>query len=128
MNMIHGSLVVAPPDQHDGHEPSAPAAPAAMGTGADALEVEAAQDEERRAEIADLTRRVVIGAVLTVPVLVAVMADSLFGASWLLPNRWLQLPLITLTAWATVALGGAALTAAFMPGRPRCDASDAPAA
>src|SRR5450830_1778233 len=37
---------------------------------------------ERNAEIADLRRRVLWGAVLTAPVLVAVMAVSLFGADW----------------------------------------------
>ena len=60
-------------------------------------EVEAAQAEERRAEIVDLSRRVVIGAVLTAPVLFAVMAMSL-GADWVpavLLNHWVQLVLIT---------------------------------
>lgn len=47
-----------------------------------AADVEAAQARERRAEIADLTRRVVIGAVLTAPVLYAVMAQPLLGAHW----------------------------------------------
>ena len=43
----------------------------------------------RRAEIADLSRRVVLGAVLTAPVLFAVMASDVFGASWVpgLPDR-----------------------------------------
>ena len=62
-----------------------------------AAEIEASQAEERRAEIADLTRRVVIGAVLTVPVLYAVMARPL-GAHWVpavLLNHWVQLALIT---------------------------------
>jgi Cu+-exporting ATPase len=52
---------------------------------------------ERKAEIADLRRRVLWGAVLTAPVLVAVMAVSLFGADWVpsvLMNRWVQLALI----------------------------------
>ena len=52
---------------------------------------------ERNAEIADLRRRVLWGAVLTAPVLVAVMAVSLFGADWVpsvLMNRWVQLALI----------------------------------
>ena len=58
--------------------------------------MEAAQAEERRAEIADLTRRVVIGAVLTTPVFFAVMASArrALGAFVLL-NHWVQLALIT---------------------------------
>jgi Cu+-exporting ATPase len=63
-----------------------------------AAETEAAQAAERRAEIADLSRRVGVGAVLTLPVLLAVMADSVFAAEWMpswLVNHWLQLALIT---------------------------------
>jgi Cu+-exporting ATPase len=63
-----------------------------------AADAEAAEAAERKAEIADLTRRVVAGAVLTVPVLFAVMAHELFGADWFpgwLLNHWLQLALIT---------------------------------
>ncbi|MEU5260120.1 heavy metal translocating P-type ATPase [Amycolatopsis sp. NPDC021455] len=94
MNMIHGTLVVTPngtsPEEH------APATTAAVSK--PAADIEAAQARERHAEITDLTRRVVIGAVLTAPVLFAVMAQSLFGAGWVpgvLLNHWLQLALIT---------------------------------
>src|SRR5207247_1571424 len=72
--------------------------------GADAAAVEAAQAAERRGELADLTRRVVVGAVLTAPVLFAVMAHDVFGAGWvpgLLLNRWLQLALITPVMFCT---------------------------
>ena len=41
-----------------------------------------AEEAERAAEIRDLTRRLTVGAVLTAPVLVAVMAVELFGATW----------------------------------------------
>ncbi len=41
-----------------------------------------AEAAARRAEIADLSRRVLLGAVLTAPVLFAVMATDVFGASW----------------------------------------------
>lgn len=44
-----------------------------------------------RVEIADLTRRVIVGTVLTAPVLFAVMAHAVFGANWVpsvLLNRW----------------------------------------
>ncbi len=53
---------------------------------------------ERRAEQQDLTRRVIVGAVLTVPVAIAVMAHEFFGAMWVPPvllDRWVQLALIT---------------------------------
>jgi Cu+-exporting ATPase len=52
---------------------------------------------ERRAEIADLTRRVVIGALLTAPV-VRGHGHEFFRADWvpaLLLNHWVQLVLIT---------------------------------
>ena len=100
MNMIHGTLVVT----SDGHsttpgEPEDATSPAEAAPAAEsAVEAEAAQAAERRAELADLTRRVVTGAVLTAPVLFAVMASALFGASWVpgvLLDHWLQLVLIT---------------------------------
>jgi copper chaperone CopZ len=61
-------------------------------------ETEDAEAVARRAEIRDLTRRVVVGAVLTAPVLFAVMASEFFDANWLpefLMNRWVQLAFIT---------------------------------
>ena len=106
MNMIQGTLVVTPAESPLEHEQPAAAAadavllraPAAQGVGEPrADEVEAAQAEERRAEVVDLSRRVVIGAVLTAPVLFAAMAMSL-GADWVpavLLNHWVQLVLIT---------------------------------
>ncbi len=51
----------------------------------------------RRAEIRDLSRRTVVGAVLTAPVLFAVMVGDFFDPAWLpeiLMNPWLQLALI----------------------------------
>ncbi|MBN7318956.1 heavy metal translocating P-type ATPase [Mycobacteroides abscessus subsp. massiliense] len=103
MNMIHGTLVVTPetastPD--DQQPPDSQQKPPASTTGAAepaAAEVEAAQALEQSIEIADLTRRDMIGAVLTAPVLVAAMAQT-FGASWVptvLLNHWVQLALIT---------------------------------
>ncbi len=56
-----------------------------------------AEAAARRAEIADLSRRVLLGAVLTAPVLFAAMASDVFGASWVpsvLLNHWVQLALI----------------------------------
>ena len=86
---------------------------AAPGSG-DAEDEEAA---ERRREIRDLSRRVLVGAVLTAPVLVAVMARDLFGATWVpewLMNRWVQLALITpvmfYTGWSIHIVGWRTLT------------------
>jgi Cu+-exporting ATPase len=93
MNMIHGTLVIE-------GEPAAPEEPANAG-GADAsedvvdLDVEAAA---HRAELVDLARRVVVGAVLTLPVFVAVMAMEVLDASWVpdvLLEPWVQLAMIT---------------------------------
>ncbi|WP_331767989.1 heavy metal translocating P-type ATPase [Embleya sp. NBC_00896] len=120
MNMIHGTLLVVPADitpapapadhaetvgVQSGDGASRPEAPGPRtsdgelsGSQASAVEAEAADAAERRAEIADLTRRVAVGAVLTLPVLFAVMAHELFGADWVpgwTLNHWVQLALIT---------------------------------
>ncbi len=103
MNMVHGTLVVEPgsPTSTNGHGGTAePAvtAPPAESPEARAQGGDDAETLERRAEIADLTRRVLIGAVLTAPVLFAVMVDGFLHPAWLpqfLLNRWLQLALIT---------------------------------
>ncbi|MBW5480482.1 heavy metal translocating P-type ATPase [Streptomyces bambusae] len=108
MNMIHGTLQVEPGEQAqappgpDGHPHAAPAVgqgpSGAGGVERSAAEAEAADVAERLAEIKDLTRRVVVGAVLTAPVLFAVMAHELFGAGWVpqwMLNHWVQLALIT---------------------------------
>src|SRR5262245_59630450 len=139
MNMVHGKLVVEPADAHgsNGSPPAAaaaapvatrpePATPAvaeqAIEHGAHreaepppprtAAEEEAADAAERRAEIADLTRRVVVGAVLTAPVLIAVMLESLLGEDrvpGLLLEPWFQLALITpvmlYTGWPIHRIG-----------------------
>ncbi|MEU8617448.1 heavy metal translocating P-type ATPase [Streptomyces sp. NPDC048623] len=112
MNMIHGTMLVEPADGDAAEsvpsdvrgaadaatiEGTSAGTSAGTGTRAEA-EAEDAEAAERRAEITDLTRRVTVGAVLTLPVLFAVMADSLFHADWVpgwLLNHWLQLALIT---------------------------------
>ncbi len=78
-------------------------------------EAKDAEAADRRAEIHDLSRRVVLGAALTAPALFAVMAESL-GASWvpgLLTNHWFQLALITpviaYTGWPIHRTGWLAL-------------------
>jgi Cu+-exporting ATPase len=120
MNMIHGTLVVDPADETTtasgtASEPKTARLDARDGD-ASAAEAEAAEMAERRAEIADLTRRVIIGALLTAPVLFAVMAHELFGADWvpaLLLNHWVQLALITpvmlYTGWPIHRIGWLAL-------------------
>ncbi|WP_406264085.1 heavy metal translocating P-type ATPase [Streptomyces sp. NBC_00191] len=113
MNMIHGTLLVEP-DSGEGpsDEIRVAAASGAPGGDAAAAEAEAAEAAERRAEINDLTRRVALGAVLTAPVLFAVMAHELFGADWVpgwMLNHWFQLALITpvmfYTGWPIHRIG-----------------------
>lgn len=58
---------------------------------------EDAETAERRAEITDLSLRVVVGSVLTAPVLFGVMAKDFFHPAWLpqvLTNDWFSLALI----------------------------------
>ncbi|MDK1475473.1 heavy metal translocating P-type ATPase [Streptomyces sp. 549] len=113
MNMIHGTLLVEPAEDSAPPTPAASdPAPASASTPAPAAreggpsapedrsadETEAADVAERQDEIKDLTRRVLAGAVLTAPVLFAVMTHELFGADWVpgwVLNHWLQLALIT---------------------------------
>ncbi|GAA5025393.1 heavy metal translocating P-type ATPase [Streptomyces siamensis] len=108
MNMIQGTLLVEPAEgpvrpapDGDGTTTTAPDVRASggpsQGVERTAAETEAADAAERRAEIKDLTRRVAVGAVLTAPVLFAVMAHELFGADWVpgwMLNHWFQLALI----------------------------------
>ncbi len=66
--------------------------------GAGDQSVEDREADDRRAEMRDLSIRVAIGTVLTLPIAVGVMAMDLFGASWVpefLMNRWFQLAMIT---------------------------------
>jgi Cu+-exporting ATPase len=140
MNMVHGMLIVDPDGAlvtagGDGAQadtslpagvpafsavPPAGAGPAATagpsGSEAQTADAEAAEAAERRAEITDLTRRVVVGAVLTAPVLFAVMAHEVFEATWVpgvLLNHWVQLALITpvmfYTGWPIHRTGWLAL-------------------
>jgi Cu+-exporting ATPase len=74
-------------------------------------ETEDEETAERRREIRDLTRRVVVGAVLSTPVVATVMAAEVFGLDvpGLLMNRWFQLALITpvflYTGWPIHTVG-----------------------
>ncbi|PVZ14779.1 heavy metal translocating P-type ATPase [Actinomycetospora cinnamomea] len=102
MNMVHGTLVVETAaeasEEVQDTRPAAPGPPRAPTPTRGAADEEAAQARERRAEIGDLTRRFAVGAILTLPVLVAVMAHELFGAEWVpavLLDHWVQFALIT---------------------------------
>jgi P-type Cu+ transporter len=134
MNMIHGTLIVEPAaggvavsgTADEGKDQAAAGlgcatAPTASGTlvraagGETTRDAEDAEAAERQAEIADLARRVITGAVLTLPVLYAVMAHEVFKA-WVPPvllNHWVQLALITpvmfYTGWPIHRTGWLAL-------------------
>ena len=105
MNMIHGTVQV------DGDTTTATATATELTTAAPPAQIDrtvavaahSAEDGEdieaiaRRREVADVSRRVLVGAVLTAPVLFAVMGRDMFGFGWVpmvLMNRWLQFGLI----------------------------------
>lgn len=74
------------------------------------------EEAERAAEISDLTRRLILGAVLSLPVLIAVMAGELLHATWVpefLMNPWVQLvliaPVMFYTGWPIHRTGWRAL-------------------
>jgi Cu+-exporting ATPase len=96
LNMVHGTLVVEP--EAPGESAPAPVASAPEQAAEPPRELDSSGEDgeaaERRAEIADLTRRVAVGAVLTAPVLFAAMAGGLVPIG-VLANHWFQLALIT---------------------------------
>ncbi len=101
MNMVHGKLIINPARTSVGDDlkdnASAEKQIEIESTGLDVF----AQNESdaaigRVAEIQDLTRRVILGTVLTLPVLIAVMGDALgTNIPSLLMNHWTQFALIT---------------------------------
>ncbi|MFQ6171311.1 heavy metal translocating P-type ATPase [Oryzobacter sp. R7] len=122
MNMIRGRLLVVAAGEAGGPQrlPAAPPGSVRTTTNAAALpDTEAGDPEaaERAAEIADLRRRVLVGAALTSPVALAVMLTELLEVSWVpeaLMNRWLQLALVTpvflYTGWPIHRTGWLALS------------------
>lgn len=117
--------VLDPPDSGGAHDaPGSGMAAPDEGRGVEAAPIADlvpddgdAEERERDAEIKDLRGRVVLGAVLTLPVLVAVMAQDLFGATWVPPilmNPLLQLALIApvflYTGWPIHKTGWLALS------------------
>ncbi|HKA48386.1 MAG TPA: heavy metal translocating P-type ATPase [Candidatus Dormibacteraeota bacterium] len=91
MNMVHGTLVVEPGPSGNGSRKQ-PVPVAVQDTAADGP-VEDTEAQERQTEIKDLTRRVVVAAGLTAPVLFAVMAGRLVNVGPL-NDHWVQLALI----------------------------------
>jgi Cu+-exporting ATPase len=97
MNMVRGTLVVDREADTDEVSGSASVAEqSAAPVSADVAD-EDAEAAERRAEIADLSRRVLVGAVLSAPVVLAVMLHEFLGVDvpGLLLNHWFQFALIT---------------------------------
>jgi P-type Cu+ transporter len=79
-------------------------------------EPEDEEAEARRREIRDLSRRVIMGAVLSLPVVVATMGKEFLRTDWVpdfLLNPWLQLALITpvmlYTGWPIHTVGWSTL-------------------
>ena len=119
MNMVHGRLIV----ESNGDAPSAPVvteepetSQAAEPGEPDAGELEDSEAAGRRAEVRDLAWRVGMGAVLTLPVLVAVMAHEFLDAHWVpawLLNPWTQLafvaPVMVVAGWPIHRTGWTAL-------------------
>ena len=120
-----GAALASPPgvDHRQGSAATGPGEAAPKPEGRDPLGAGAAaqtadaEGRERSAEISDLTRRVVWGAILTAPVLFTVMLVEFFGVTWmpeLLMNRWFQLALITpvmlYTGWPIHRTGWLALS------------------
>jgi Cu+-exporting ATPase len=108
MKMIHGEIDVVAPGKAPEPiarrapmtQPSPVIVPPVVRDGSAHPKTDSGDGEaaERRAEIADLARRVVIGAVLTVPALFGVMVKDFLHATWLPDlhtNPWFALALIT---------------------------------
>jgi len=122
MNMLHGTVRVVAASEVGPNTATALVEPAPIvpdlgswgGAEQEQGDLEAA---EHAKEIADLRRRVIIGAVLTVPVFLTVMFHELFGAMWvpdLLLAPWFQFLLITpvmfYTGWPIHRTGWLALS------------------
>ena len=122
MNMVHGTLLVEPASHPPADPSPAWTAPASddqqsPASPADPVAAQDAEAADRRTEIADLTRRLVVGAVLSTPVVGSVMAVEVFHASWVpaaLMNHWLQLaliiPVMLYTGWPIHRTGWSALS------------------
>ncbi|WP_238154467.1 heavy metal translocating P-type ATPase [Ornithinimicrobium sufpigmenti] len=129
MNMLQGRVRVvagdtaepgdgpAAPPRIDGEPESADSAEPGPQDSSDLGLTEDAEAAERAVEITDLRRRVIVGVILSLPLVFAVMAHEVFGATWvpdLLMNRWFQLALATpiffYTGWPIHRTGWLALS------------------
>jgi Cu+-exporting ATPase len=112
MGMLHGTVEVAGTGPRPARAAAAPViVPPLTADGvarhaSPGPEGDDGEAAERRAEIADLARRVAVGAVLTAPVLFGVMARDFFHPGWLpgiLTNAWFGLvliaPVMLYTGW-----------------------------
>lgn len=108
MTMIHGTVVI----EGEPVEPSGPAPTRPVDDDdAGAADLDA-EEAAHRAELTDLARRVLVGALLTVPVFVAVMSMEVFEATWVpdaLLEPWVQPALVTPVwrGWAGPSTGPA---------------------
>jgi Cu+-exporting ATPase len=124
MNMLHGTVRVVAAAEGQRTTTALVDAPAVVRpdrSGDELGELVSADDGEQEAaehtkEIRDLLRRVIVGAVLTLPVFLAVMAHDVFGATWvpaLLLAPWFQFLMITpvmiYTGWPIHRTGWLAL-------------------
>jgi uncharacterized cupredoxin-like copper-binding protein len=121
MNMVHGTLIVEPDGDGTSVAATEPAvdvepAPAPPEPEADHDALEDSEAAGRRAEVRDLIRRVVVSAILTLPVLVATMAMEFFEVTWvpeILMEPSLQLvliaPVMLVAGWPVHRTGWTAL-------------------
>ncbi len=116
MNMVSGVIRVEGEPSSQEPTPTGSVDVAAPAADAIASDPVAEEESERAAEISDLSRRLLIGAILTLPVLIAVMAAELFHAAWVpefLMDPWVQLaliaPVMLYTGWPIHRTGWRAL-------------------
>ena len=104
MNMVHGKLIINPPDGSESliNQENKTGGADSLGNHKSSIEPVNPTDNEstsviaRVVEIRDLSRRVVLGTVLTLPVLFIVLSSALgINMPSLLMNNWTQFLLIT---------------------------------
>ncbi|MGB3955797.1 MAG: heavy metal translocating P-type ATPase, partial [Brooklawnia sp.] len=117
MEMLHGAIDVGDHNDRDRDDARHSGTGDRVAHTSPATPGEDAEARERNAEIRDLRLRVIVGTVLTLPVLLAVMVHEFFAAPWVpeaLLNPWVQLALITpvfvYTGWPIHKTGWLALS------------------
>jgi Cu+-exporting ATPase len=121
MNMVHGKLIVEPNGNgqssaaptFDTEQPTTPPEPDEEPA---EIEVEDTETAGRRAELRDTSRRLALSAVLSAPVLIAMMGHEFFEAHWIpsiLLEPWTQLamiaPVMLIAGWPIHRTGWTAL-------------------